>query len=106
MLDLRDPLTQYVFRAAALEDEIRAHLVAVRRGGDGADHESRYQNIISRVIPDLRRLNSEHFGASQGISDSLDALETAITLNDLDLSWKLFFKLAEAPGENFGTWAI
>lgn len=44
--------------------------------------------------------------ASQGVSDSLDALETAITLNDLDLSWKLFFKLAEAPGENFGTWAI
>lgn len=104
MLNHHDPETQYVFRAAALEDYIRAYLVAAR-GGDSADHESRYQNIISRVIPELRRVNSEHFGASKGISDSLDALETAITLNDLDLSWELFDKLT-GLGDNFGTWAI
>ena len=106
MLDLHDPQTQHIFRAAIVEDEIRAHLVAIRQGGDRTERASRYQDIVSRIIPELRRLNDGHFNASRGITKLLDDLESSVAQQDLDLCWKRFYALAESPGDNFGTWTI
>jgi len=106
MLDLSDPQTQHIFRAAALEDEIRKQLVAIKKDVMGSEHSSRYLDIVSRVIPALRRLNEEHFGSSYGITKHLDDISAAATQNNLDLCWKHFLALADSPGDNFGTWAI
>lgn len=106
MLDPRDPQSEHVFHAAALEERIRAHLAAIQRDIGGHDMEWRYREIIEGIIPELRRLNEEHFDSSAGITRQLAALEAAAGRHDIEQAWSLFIAFAESPGENFGTWAI
>lgn len=105
MLDLSHPRTEYIFQAARIEDEIRKHLVAMREcASDVTAH--RYQEIHELFIPMLKALNAEHFGKSKDIDDALDRISAAAQAHDLVKCSSEFYPFADAPGANFGTWAI
>ncbi|WP_338846278.1 hypothetical protein V8J88_21265 [Massilia sp. W12] len=106
MLDLNHPKTQHIFEAARIEDEIRRLLVAWRQNGPASALPQSAEYALQSSLAELHKLNQNHFGASGGIGNTLSALETAISHGDSNESWRAFIKLAEAPGENFGTWAI
>ncbi len=105
MLDLNHPQTEHIFVAARIEDEIRAHLVAMRDSSI-KDKDARIMEITDTLIPKLHEMNNKHFGSAPGITNTLQRLESAVKSKDLQLSWKAFCALAEEPGENFGTCAI
>jgi hypothetical protein len=51
------------------------------------------------------RLIAPHFGASEKMYRTLDALGKAVRGADADRAWQAFVAL-DRPGDNFGTWAI
>ena len=97
--------TQYVFQAAAIQDEIRAHLHGIKNANP-AEANMRYGEIINTHIPALRKLNDEHFGSSAGINQILEEIAFFARQQNLPICWKRFTALADLPGDNFGTWAI
>ncbi|RDH43708.1 hypothetical protein [Zooshikella ganghwensis] len=105
MLDFESPNTDYIFKAAALEDRIRALLVQIK-STPGTNQSSAREEIVDRWIPELRALNRESFGNHPGINATLGNLEYSVNELSLEECWQAFLLLAEQPGENFGTWAI
>ncbi|MEN2468902.1 hypothetical protein [Burkholderia sp. GS2Y] len=101
MLDLDHPMTPYILEAAKVEDRIRHALLAWRDAP-----ESGHGEIAERLIPLLRTLNDEHFGADPGIAATLNELDAAVCNGNSETSWKIFVQLTAGPGRNFGTWAI
>jgi hypothetical protein len=59
MLNLDNPQTKHIFRAAAIQDRIREHLVKIETSNN-ADATVRYQEIVDSIIAELRNLNDEH----------------------------------------------
>jgi len=83
MLDKAHPQSQHIFAAARLEDFIldKAKVII------GAKAEKR-QGLISQceeTFASLRTLNSERFGSSQSIFESIDELQQAVhRLGEID----------------------
>ncbi|WP_419687916.1 hypothetical protein ACN22W_27720 [Burkholderia theae] len=106
MLDLDHPMTPYILEAAKVEDRIRHALLAWRDAPESGQATSAAGEIAERLIPLLRTLNDEHFGADQGIAATLNELHAAVCNGNPETSWKIFVQLTAGPGRNFGTWAI
>ena len=105
MANADNPDRKFVFQAAAIQDEIRAHLHGIKNANP-AEMAMRYGEIINKNIPALRKLNDEHFGASKGIKQMLAEITFFAGQKNLPQCWKRFTALADLPGDNFGTWAI
>lgn len=103
MLNKDHPQTPHVFAAARLEEGLRALLVQWKRAGSPS---SELAETSTRLIDALHELNMSHFGGASGITQTLESLRSAIIRSDFNASWASFIALAEAPGDNFGTWAI
>lgn len=105
MLDLDHPMTPHIFEASRIEDVIRVRLVSWRKESKQSLSPDALDEIKASVAS-LHSLNSRHFGASAGITKTLDGLMSAVMSGDVEGSWQAFFLLAETQGENFSTWAI
>ncbi|MFM9922985.1 hypothetical protein VLK31_08345 [Variovorax sp. H27-G14] len=103
MLDLDHPRSRHVLEAARIEYLIRKLLLAWRK--DEATASSARSEILQVLLPQLEALNAAHFGASTDIYRTLDALGRSVQGGDAGKAWQAFAAL-EAPGGNFGTWAI
>ncbi len=103
MLDMDHPQTPHVFAAARLEDALRMLLVQWKGTGTPTPELT---EACTRLIDALHELNMSHFGGASGITQTLESLRTAIIRIDFNASWASFMALADAPGDNFGTWAI
>jgi hypothetical protein len=108
MLDLSHPLTDAVFFASGIEDEIRVYLLTWKKALETRQDIHCHAAVIESLIPKLHALNTARFEKSAGITATLDALQKAIESNDYAISWNAFLDLAERPNKNrnFGTWAI
>ncbi|WP_176040283.1 hypothetical protein [Burkholderia stabilis] len=106
MLDLDHPMAPHILKAAEIEDRIRRRLLVWRDAPASGEAASAIAEITGQLIPLLRALNDERFGADQGIAATLDELHAAVGNGDPETSWQAFLQLAEGPGRNFGTWAI
>lgn len=103
MLNMNHPQTPHVFAAARLEDALRTLLVQWKGTGTPPPELT---EASTRLIDALHELNMRHFGGASGITQTLESLRSAIIRSDFNASWACFMALAEAPGDNFGTWAI
>lgn len=106
MLDLDHPQTKYVFKASAIEDKIRAELLAMREAKGSAELIGRQERIQFVLTLELLELNKNHFGNCPKITNTIIALRDAVGKLDHAAAWECFLNLAERPGDNFGTWAI
>jgi len=102
MLDLNHPQAEATLAAARIEDQIRLSLLDWQRTGTLTARPA----LLTRWLPELHRLNRQHFGADPGIARTLQALADAVGGTDAQVAWTRFLALAEQPGDNFGTWAI
>jgi hypothetical protein len=106
MLDLIYPQTQYVFRAAVLEDRIRS-ILRMRWFSDQELIDEETRVAICQILFELSKLNKEHFDGQVAIQRQLDALhQTILCRTELAVFSEQFVKFTSGPGDNFGTWAI
>jgi len=106
MYDPNHPQTQYVFRAAALEDRIRS-ILNMCWFSDQKMIDEETKVAICEVIFELSKLNAEYFGGQVAIQRQLDALhQTILCETELAVFCEQFGKFTCGPGDNFGTWAI
>ena len=103
MLDLDHPRSQHVLEASRVEDLIRKQLLAWR--DDPAAEPTTRAQVLQVLLPQLDALNVAHFGASKKIARTLEALRRAMQGDSAEAAWRAFLVL-DAPGDNFGTWAI
>lgn len=104
MLDLDNPKTEYIFKAAVLEDQIRD--VLTRMQGQEEDREqidALKAEITDSILPELHQLNQDHFESCQAITTALEKLESTIKNQDLQASWAEFNQFSDSMGDNFGT---
>jgi hypothetical protein len=107
MLDSQHPLSAHIMAAAAIEDQIRQHLLRLPQASGSAELIGLTETIELELIPQLRQLHQLYFPHLPAIAKTLDALALAVNAADWDLAWERFLDLAERPGtHNFGTWAI
>jgi hypothetical protein len=106
MLDLADPQTKYIFQASRTEDRIRLSLLGWKELSRSSSPSHCPPEVLASFLPELHKLNADHFGSSAGIARTLSLLGAAIRSGDPAIAWDAFLALAERPGENFGTWAI
>jgi hypothetical protein len=103
MLDLKHPLTAYVFEASRYEDQIRQRLVELRADAS-ADLAAGGRDILNGPLRHLRRLLHEHFEDRPGIAAKLDAIESAIVDGrPVEEVWLAFLALDELSADTFGT---
>lgn len=108
MLNLDDPLTKYVFKAAAIEDQILAELLAMKEVKGTAELIGHQEQIQFVLTLELLELNKNHFGNLPGINKNILALRDAVGKLDHEQAQKCLDNLTgmRKQGENFGTWAI
>ena len=106
MLNSGNAQSKYVHKAAVIEDQIRAELLAMRQAKGTAELIGRQERIQHVLIPQLLELNEKHFNNSPAIAHTIVKLNNAIARLDHAGAWECFLALAERPGNNFGTWAI
>lgn len=99
---LDNPKTEYIFKAAVLEDQIREILNQTQDMPPEQANELMAQ-ITDEVIPQLRQLNDEHFDNNPAINASLDEIAQAIVKQDLEACREAFTHFSDNMGENFGT---
>jgi len=105
MLDNK-PDSQYIFQAAAIEDKIRAELLAMQSATGSAELIGRQETVTLMLIPQLLELNKTFFNHSSKIENTILQLQNAVNKLNHAQAWECFLNLAERPGNNFGTWAI
>lgn len=102
MLDLDNPKTEYIFKAAVLEDQIRDVLSQMQEQGPEQQDELRAE-ITDTILPELHQLNHDHFDSSPVITAALDKLAATIEREDLDTCWVEFSHFSDSMGDNFGS---
>lgn len=104
MLNLDNPKTEHIFRAAVLEDQIRDALTQMQEQEPDAEQiEALKAEITDSILPELHQLNRDHFDSCQAISTALEKLGSTIKNQDLEASWAEFNKFSDSMGDNFGT---
>lgn len=102
MLNLNDPQSEFIFKASRLQERIRP--IILEAGRNNRNLNGKEQQEISIILLELRKLNEDHFGASEEIQETLDRLENTIMANDsIEWIWEAFMDLSERSGGNFGT---
>ncbi|WP_159567513.1 hypothetical protein [Budvicia diplopodorum] len=102
MLDLDNPKTEYIFKAAVLEDQIRDVLSQMQDRGPEQQDELK-ADITDRILPELRQLNQDHFDSCPEIAAALEKLAVTVKNEDLDACWAEFSHFSDSMGDNFGS---
>lgn len=108
MLNLDDPLTSYVFKAAIIEDKISKSLQAMRNAKGAAELIGHQEQIQFVLTLELLELNKNHFRNLPGINNNVMGLRDAVGRLDYGQAQEYLDNLTgmRKHGENFGTWAI
>ena len=104
MLDLSHPQAKHVIKAARLEDEIRICLVEAKQNHRALEDVETIR--VLRILEELDALNIDHFASNAGIASTIEGLKASVRGGDTEIIWNRFLELADAPGDNFGTWVI
>lgn len=100
------PDSKFIFKASGIQEKIRIELIAMQSAKGSAELIGRQETISLVLIPQLHKLNANHFNNSAAINQTLQTLNDAVGRLDHQAAWEAFLNLAERPGNNFGTWAI